>query len=60
MYGALSCYLELLDKLKNEYVGLLVLHLLLLMNPWLIIEVWPAQVFSVRITLVDVLQNWHN
>ena len=37
--GAPSCYLELLDKLKNEYAGLLVLHLLLLMNPWLIIEV---------------------
>ena len=31
--GAPSCYLELL-----EYAGLLVLHLLLLLNPWLIIE----------------------
>ena len=27
---------------KNEYVGLLVLHLLLLLNPWLIVEMWPA------------------
>ena len=36
--GALSCYLELLDKLQNEYAGLFVLHLLLLLNPWLIIE----------------------
>ena len=35
--GAPSCYLELL-----EYAGLLVLHLLLLLNPWLIIEMWPA------------------
>ena len=27
---------------KNEYAGLLVLHLLLLLNPWLIVEMWPA------------------
>ena len=27
---------------KNGYAGLLVLHLLLLLNPWLIIEMWPA------------------
>ena len=27
---------------KSEYAGLLVLHLLLLLNPWLIIEMWPA------------------
>ena len=40
--GAPSCYLELLDKLQNEYAGLLVLHLLLLLNPWLIVEKWPA------------------
>ena len=51
--GAPSCYLELL-----EYAGLLVLHLLLLLNPWLIVKMWPAQVFSIGITLVDVLQNW--
>ena len=31
--GAPSCYLELL-----EYAGLLVLHLLLLLNPWLIVK----------------------
>ena len=36
--GAPSCCLELLDKLKNEYVGLLVLHLLFLLNPWLIVD----------------------
>ena len=40
--GAPSCYLELLDKLQNRYAGLLVLHLLLLLNPWLIVEIWPA------------------
>ena len=39
---------------------LLVLHLLLLLNPWLIVEMWPAEVFSIGITLVDVLQNWRN
>ena len=31
--GAPSCYFKLLDKL-NEYAGLLVLHFLLLLNPW--------------------------
>ena len=40
--GAPSCYVELLDKLQNDYAGLLVPHLLLLLNPWLIIEMWPA------------------
>ena len=56
--GTPSCYLELLDKLQKQIVGLLVLHLLLLWNPWLIIEMWPAEVFSIGITLLDVLQNW--
>ena len=36
--GAPGCYLELLDKLQNGYTGLLVLHLLPLLNPWLIVE----------------------
>ena len=27
---------------KNEYAGLLALHLLLLLNPWLIVKVWPT------------------
>ena len=35
----------------------MVLHLLVLLNPGLIVEMWPAQVFSVGITLADVLQN---
>ena len=56
-----SCYLKLLKRIcKNEYVGLLVLHFLLLLNPWLIIEMWPAKVFSKGITLVNVLWNWFN
>ena len=54
-----SCYLDLLDKLQNKYTGLLVLHLLLLLNPLLIIEMW-AYIFSASTTLVDVLQNWLN
>ena len=28
------------------------------MNPWLIVEMWPAYVFSIGTTLIDVLQNW--
>ena len=45
---------------KSEYAGLLVLHLMLLLNPWLIVEMWQAEIFSIGITLVDVLQNWFN
>ena len=30
---------------KNEYAGLAVLCLLLLLNPWLIFEMWPAKSF---------------
>ena len=45
---------------RSGCAGLLVLHLLLLLNPWLIVEMWPAWVFSIGITLVDVLQNWLN
>ena len=44
--GVLSLYLELLDKLKNKYAGLLVLHLLLLLNPWLIVERGQLQSFQ--------------
>ena len=36
--GAPSCHLKLLDKLQNGYAGLLVLPFLLLLNPWLMIE----------------------
>ena len=49
-----------LTSYKNEYAGLVVLHLLLLLNSWLIIEMWQAYVFSVGITLVDYLQNCLN
>ena len=36
--GAPSCYLDLLISCKNGYAELLVLQSLLLLNPWLIIE----------------------
>ena len=38
----------------------MVLQLLLLLNPCVIIEMWPDEVFSIGITVVDVLQNWLN
>ena len=37
-----------------------VFHLLFLLNPWLIVEMWPAYIFSICITLVHVPQNWLN
>ena len=37
--GTLNYFLEMLDKLQNGYLGLLLLHLLLLLNPWLIVEI---------------------
>ena len=54
--GAPSCFLELLDKVQK----LLVFHLLPLLNPWLIVEMQPAQVISIGITLVDIHLNWLN
>ena len=33
---------------------MLVLPLLPLLNPWLSVEMWPASVFSICITLVDI------
>ena len=40
--GAPSRYLELLDKLQKRKYRTVGLHLLLLLNPWLIIEIRPA------------------
>ena len=36
--GAPSCYMELSNKLQDCYAGLLVLHLLPLLKPWVIVE----------------------
>ena len=40
--GAPSSFLELLDKPEKEYAGLLVIHLLLLLNLSLLVEMWPV------------------
>ena len=40
--GTPSCYLELLDKLQKQICRTVVLHLLLLLNLWLIVKMWPA------------------
>ena len=45
---------------KNGYDGLLILHLLPLLNPWLITEMQPASFFSTGNTLVDAHLNWLN
>ena len=50
--GAPSCYLELLDKLQKRIHRTFGLSL--------IIEMWSASVFSIGITLIDILQNWVN
>ena len=45
---------------RNGDVGILVLRLLPLLNPWLIVVMQPSEVFSAGITLVDVYLNWQN
>ena len=60
IWAGAICYVELLDKLQKGYAGLLALHLLPLSNPWFIVDMYPAWVFSIDITLVDVHLNWLN
>ena len=55
--GARSCYLKLLDKLQRKICGTVRTSFAALLNPWLIVEMWSAWVFSIGITLVDVHQN---
>ena len=45
---------------KNGFVRPFVLQLLPLQNPWLLIEMQPACIFSIGITLVKVHLNWLN
>ena len=47
--GAPDATWKRLINYKNRYAGLLVLHLLPVLNPWLIVEMQPAKVFSVGI-----------
>ena len=58
--SAPSCYLESLDKLQKRICRTVGPSLALVLNPWLIVKMWPAYVCSVGITLVGVLQNWLN
>ena len=56
--GAPSSYLELLGKLQKSICRtLLVLHLLPLLNSWLIVKMYSTYIFSIRITLVDIHLN---
>ena len=55
--GARTCYLKLLDKLQRKICGTVGTSFAALLNPWLIVEMWSAWVFSIGITLVDVHQN---
>ena len=47
-----SFLLGMIEKLQ-KYVGLLLLYLLPLLNSWLVVEMKPAEVFSIGITLVN-------
>ena len=40
----------MLKKYKNGYAGLSALHLLSLLNPWLIVKMLPASPVSISIT----------
>ena len=40
--GAPSCYLKLLDTLQKQICWAVGPSLLLLLNPWFIVEMWPA------------------
>ena len=55
-----SYYLDLLDKLQKWICRTVFLHLLLLLNPWLIVEMLSAEDFSIGITLVDAHLSWMN
>ena len=57
--GVLNCYLELLDKLQKRIYRTFGPSLgTSLANPWLIAKC--SLLFSIGITLVDVLLNWLN
>ena len=47
-----SFLLGMIEKLQ-KHVGLLFLYLLPLLNSWLVVEMKPAEVFSIGTTLVN-------
>ena len=53
--GARTCYLELLDKLQKRICRTFGPLLAASLEPVAHVEIWPVKVFSVGITLVDVL-----
>ena len=53
-------YLELLDKLQKLICRTAGPSLAASFEPWLIVKMWPAYVFFISVTLVDVLRNWLN
>ena len=53
-------YSELLDKLEKRVSRTAGISVTASLNPWLIIEMSPAQVLSIGITLVDVHLSWLN
>ena len=58
--GAPSCYLDLLDKLQKRICRIVDPSLAASLEPLAHRQMWPAQVFSIGVILVDVLQNWLN
>ena len=58
--GAPSCSLEMSDILQKMDSRTAGPSPAASLNPWLIVEMYPAYVFSVGITLVDVHLNWIN
>ena len=45
-----ASYLEILDKLQKRLSKIVALHLLSLLNLWLVVKIWLALVFSMGIT----------
>lgn len=48
---AFNCYLDILESCINCYARRLVSHQLLVLNSWLIVEMWLVKVCFIRITL---------
>ena len=58
--GAPSCYLDLLDKLQKRICRIVGPSLAASLEPLAHRRNVASLVFSIGITLVDVLQNWSN
>ena len=58
--GAPSCYLEMLDKVQKQICRAVGPSLAASLEPLACLRNVASLVFSIGITLVDVLQNWLN